>query len=192
MRIHPHITLAAALMLGLVSVSHAGSQVIHTGTDSKTETPVSPATKPKPARWRVMTMEDATSTSRCIGDPRTPLCAVETLMACFIRRQGQLCAISHGYPPSEAGRFRLSKPGPSYRTEYRVVRFHLIRNNDPLLNLDVEWLKPGDVDITVYRRFCLPPRQSCLGEPVTRFVYAVRRDGDRWRITGYAAHNAPD
>ena len=192
MRIHTHITLAAVLTLALVTPGHAAGLAAESAPGANADALAPPATKPKPARWRVMTMEDATSTSRCIGDPRTPLCTVETLMACFIRRQGQLCAISHGYPPSEAGRFRLSKPGPSYRTEYRVVRFHLIRNNDPLLNLDVEWLKPGDVDMTVYERSCLLPRQSCLSEPVSRFVYAVRPDGDRWRITAYAAHNAPD
>ena len=96
MRIHTHITLAAALMLGLVSIGHADSQVVKTGADPKTDTPASPAAKPKPARWRVMTMEDATSTSRCIGDPRTPLCAVETHTACFIRRQVRLCTISYG------------------------------------------------------------------------------------------------
>ena len=29
--------------------------------------------------------------SDCIGDPRTPLCAVETRMACFIRKDVSLC-----------------------------------------------------------------------------------------------------
>ena len=192
MRIHPHTTLAALLMLGLVSVSHADGQVINTGADSKTETPASPAAKPKPARWRVMTMEDATSTSRCIGDPRTPLCAVETHMACFIRRQVRLCTISHGYPESETERFHLSPPGPSYRTEYRVVRIHVVSENDPKLILNVEWLKPHDIEITIYERFCLQPRQSCAVEPVSAYSYVVRRSGDHWHITAYAAHDAPD
>jgi hypothetical protein len=35
--------------------------------------------------WRVMTQSDAISTSRCIGDPKTPLCAIETVEACIVR-----------------------------------------------------------------------------------------------------------
>jgi hypothetical protein len=35
-----------------------------------------------PPGWRVMGLDARSSTSRCIGDPRTPLCAIETAMAC--------------------------------------------------------------------------------------------------------------
>ncbi len=192
MRIHVHIAFAAVLTLGLVSIGSAGGWIIESATDSNADSPAPTAAKPKPARWRVMTLDDATSTSRCIGDPKTPLCAVETLMACFIRRQLPLCNISHGYPASETGRFGLSKPGPSYRTEYRVVRFHVVSDKDPKLTLGGDWLKPGDIEITIYQRFCLQPRQSCVGEPVDGYSYVARRDGDRWRITAYAAHDAPD
>jgi len=192
MRIHVHIAVAAVFMLGLVSIGSTVGWIIESATDSNADSPAPTAAKPKPARWRVMTLDDATSTSRCIGDPKTPLCAAETLMACFIRRQVQLCTISHGYPPSEAGQFHISKPGPSYRTEYRVVRLHVVSDKDPKLILDVEWLKPRDIEITVYRRYCLMPRSSCIGEPVDGYSYVARRDGDRWRITAYAAHDAPD
>ena len=192
MRIHTPITLVAVLMLGLVSTGHAGGEVAVSAPDANADVLAPPTAKPKPARWRIMTMEDATSTSRCIGDPRTPLCAVETLMACFIRRQVRLCTISEGLPESEAGQFHLSPLGPSYRTEYRVLRFRIIGNNDQLLNLNVEWLKPGDVDMFIFVRSCLMPRSSCIGEPVQRYNYVVRRDGNGWHITGYAAQDAPD
>ena len=113
MRIHTPITLVAVLMLGLVSTGHAGGEVAVSAPDANADVLAPPTAKPKPARWRIMTMEDATSTSRCIGDPRTPLCAVETLMACFIRRQVRLCTISEGFQESEAGQFHLSPLGPS-------------------------------------------------------------------------------
>ena len=192
MRIHPPTTLAAVLMLALVTPGHAAALAAESAPGANADVLVPPPAKPKPARWRVMTMEDATSTSRCIGEPRTPLCAVETLMACFIRRQVRLCTISEGLPESEAGQFHLSPPGPSYRTEYRVVHFAVISKNSPKLQLDVEWLQPGDVEMTVYRRSCLMPRSSCVGEPARGYHYVARPDGDRWRITAYAAHDAPD
>ena len=33
------------------------------------------------------------ATSRCIGNPKTPLCAVETFIACWVRRNRPLCEI---------------------------------------------------------------------------------------------------
>src|SRR3546814_10964403 len=41
------------------------------------------------------------SDSRCIGRPDTPLCAVETLLACFARREAALCW--HVWQPPRAG-----------------------------------------------------------------------------------------
>lgn len=34
--------------------------------------------------WATLTFDPATSSSRCIGNPMTPLCAVETHKACFL------------------------------------------------------------------------------------------------------------
>jgi hypothetical protein len=38
---------------------------------------------------RIITPTEATST--CIGEPKTPVCAVETMMACMVRRDESLC-----------------------------------------------------------------------------------------------------
>lgn len=42
--------------------------------------------------FRVITLDSASST--CIGDPKTPECAVETILACNVRRNGLLCEIA--------------------------------------------------------------------------------------------------
>jgi hypothetical protein len=41
------------------------------------------------AQPRIITATDATS--MCIGDPRTPLCALETTLACRVRSDPVLC-----------------------------------------------------------------------------------------------------
>ena len=45
-----------------------------------------------------------TSSSRCIGDPKTPYCAVETVDACFLWSDPKLCAaVNARHPPSASG-----------------------------------------------------------------------------------------
>jgi hypothetical protein len=63
---------AYALTLGILLES--GSSL------AQTPDPDLPAIDP-PGKGRVMTHDDLTSTSNCIGNPITPLCAVETVIA---------------------------------------------------------------------------------------------------------------
>lgn len=51
-----------------------------------------PAADP-PGLWRYITHEEDNTTSRCIGRPQTPLCAAETLLACFLRGRAELCRL---------------------------------------------------------------------------------------------------
>lgn len=45
-----------------------------------------------------MTRESSTSSSECVGSPVTPMCAVETLLACFVRGDDSLCQTAMGVP----------------------------------------------------------------------------------------------
>jgi hypothetical protein len=59
------------------------------------------------------------ASSRCIGKPTTPLCAVETLLACFVWERPDLCRIVRD-DSSDLGKPRyLSR---RYRLEYMVRR----------------------------------------------------------------------
>jgi hypothetical protein len=40
---------------------------------------------------RVMTKDPETTDSKCVGDPKTPVCALETMLACLVRQQPDLC-----------------------------------------------------------------------------------------------------
>jgi hypothetical protein len=48
---------------------------------------------------RAMTKDPKTTDSQCVGDPKTPVCALETMLACLVRQQPELCrkmGIRHG------------------------------------------------------------------------------------------------
>lgn len=47
----------------------------------------------KAPRWRTLTDSEETTTSKCIGKPATPICAVETFVACADPSRKKLCAM---------------------------------------------------------------------------------------------------
>lgn len=82
------------------------------------------------------------ATSRCIGNPRNPLCAVETYLACVIRRDHHLCDKIgyHGvYLGSAAGTM-----------QYRILSYRTIRSADIPADLEgARGWRPGNVEITI-------------------------------------------
>jgi len=75
-----------------------------------------PELTPK-GQYLVLTEDDAASSSKCIGEPVTPMCAVETVLACFVRASKNLCLI--GMDEAMMTEYGFGKPGPMI---YRVVR----------------------------------------------------------------------
>jgi hypothetical protein len=135
-----------------------------------------------PGVWRKLTLDDATTTSRCIGNPVTPLCAVDTYWACFFRAQPELCDMveAGARPPT------LDKPVPDYRQEYRVVYARRPSPLDPVDRATEGNMKPqpGDVVIGLMRRFCAGPvddDSNCLDvENDPPYVHMLRKRGDHW------------
>jgi hypothetical protein len=142
----------------------------------------------------VMTQDDATSSSKCVGNPVTPMCAVETLMACFVRGDDRLCQTAMGVPANKVPHMGELSDWPSI--VYRVVRAEVLTDKHfpwrPTYNLD--WrpgepsVRPSDIRIDVLRRECfetpivprnceVPVRQT--SGPV---AYVVRREGSRWAV----------
>jgi hypothetical protein len=58
------------------------------------------------------------ASSRCIGKPTTPLCAVETLLACFVWERPDLCRMVRGNFEDYGKPRYLTR---RYRLEYKVV-----------------------------------------------------------------------
>ncbi len=153
-----------------------------------------------------MTLDDATSTSDCIGEPRTPLCAVETMEACTGRNIKALCDIVETDLPFLG---RLTPVTPDSYVGISVFKYEILKL-ETLADSDVRSLtdrlgegpwRAGDVAVTLWWTVCRPqdacivesrddPRRAygegcpavrCLREPLAR-TSVVRRKGDRWVI----------
>lgn len=137
-----------------------------------------------PDQWRLLTHDDATSTSKCIGDPITPLCAVETVLACFLRSQAELCRIGSGdpnYPPRIRNEIQ-----PAESRRYWVAGVEIVTEKNRAAYKKVRYLKPqvGDVALRVRDARCYSEECNKPVGPPT--IYLVRRNGDKWMAANWA------
>ena len=133
------------------------------------------------------------ATSACIGQPTTPVCAVETLLACWVRGQSGLC---RAVAVSEArAAERIAGPGssPEADTQYSIDRASTIRREDVTDDLRaVEWFKPGFVLVELVRRACPQGPQRCDDEPWEEMQIVVRPEAGRWSVVVWRSDNEPD
>ena len=143
-----------------------------------------PPLTPK-GQYLVITRDDATSSSKCIGNPITPLCAVETFIACVFRNS-DLCAIAFGLDHNP-GIVASNDPGEFYRVVRREV---LDDRHFPWYPKPDPW-RPGqrivqvgdvriDVDLVTCGREAV--LASCLKIGHMRVTCVVRRQGNRWAV----------
>jgi hypothetical protein len=148
--------------------------------------PLPPLT-PK-GQYLVMTHDDATSSSKCIGSPITPLCTAETALAFYTRGRLQYLKIATGIEHAW-----LYNVGDSLDNaiRYRVIRREILTDRSfpwtPKRDPDYAQrrMQAGDMRIDIIEEHCdeqtLPA--SCgykydhWSEPR---AYIVRRQGDRW------------
>lgn len=155
--------------------------LIVTPSFAQASDPMLPSPDP-PGVWRKLTQDDATTTSTCIGNPVTPLCAVETYMACFLRRQAELCdMVQAGIRPIMSVTRR-----PDLREEYRVVYARRPSPLDPVDRSTEGNMKPqpGDVVIGYMIRDCFGAANDVTNcdevENDPPYVHMLRRQGDIW------------
>jgi hypothetical protein len=129
-----------------------------------------------------------TSTSDCIGDPKTPACALETLIACGVRKDAKLCGIAVEGVWGAACDAEYSiecRPAPEYLrlysdgTEpgfYKITRLGSVKSRE---------LSTGElVSIEAYYWQCEGrPREDLVG----RIDEAWRRVGGMIRYLDYVA-----
>ena len=93
-----------------------------------------------PTEVRVITPTEATST--CIGDISTPLCAVETFLACMRRLERRFC--------EQVGVFGFSLRKDPEPVRYRVLSGRILRDEDIPVHLrHTYWMKPGYADVKI-------------------------------------------
>jgi len=129
--------------------------------------------------YRYLTQEADSTTSTCIGNPITPLCAVETVLACFVRRDSNLCRKAN-WPGSQEYDFSRGKISPFNDTRY-FVQFARKLSKENARKYNIGGITPdsGDVIISVKKAWRAPGGWGNLYPQPT--VYLLRRYGGEWR-----------
>jgi hypothetical protein len=159
-----------------------------------------------PKKWRMLTKDSATS--KCLGDPRTPLCAVETLLACQRRGTKRLCD-SIWWP--ETGDAQKDEDWDGLKREYetqhhpgsefyyRVTFAARIKGPHDFPQLGHSLFKgydyvPGDVRIDTVDMMCWPPQLTfpCQTAPFYPVMHILRKFGMRWAWHGADAPHSDD
>lgn len=132
-----------------------------------------------PGVWHTLTQDDATSDSKCIGRPVTPLCAVETVKACFTRNDERLCQIGEG--PSYRPR-NLRSERPTNYIRYRMTGAAAITKGNRTA-YSVERMEPriGDIVLQLNELYCRGTMCETEGGPPTSYILR------RWEGGWYAA-----
>jgi hypothetical protein len=138
-----------------------------------------------PGRWRQMTLDDATTDSKCVGKFDTALCAVETVIACSTRHLDELCTRA-SLDAGERGFFLDRPPRPDALNRYRVSRVERLTNRT--IQEIPRWtdgVRAGDVRIDVQWRLCPTDDATNKCRPPNRsfiVIYTVRRTDLGWRL----------
>lgn len=153
---------AATVLLGLVIVSPAWAQL--------------PAVDPL-NQYRLIGPADR-SYSRCIGQSDTPLCAVETLLACFARRDADLCRAVWAGGEGVAG-FLAKLQDSRYWWSYRIAA--------------AEQTSAGEALIAVAGRSCglQSAEPDCFTTPAPPTSYRLRQVNGRWQVVDWQSPPGP-
>lgn len=119
---------------------------------------------------RISTKSD---NSDCIGDPKTPLCAVETWFACIVRDDPTLCQRVTNTASS-------IDTGVSFFTSKREIYFTVLRISPIAGREDARNGAIDDYEVIVRNGITYSPDYASATEEYVRF--AVKRTGAAWRI----------
>lgn len=147
--------------------------------------PLTPKAKPL-----VMAADDAMTTSQCVGKPETPLCAVETMLACWERGDHHLCRI--GLNLDHEPRYGGGAPHPEDIYLYRVVKREILTKKTLPWKPDEVLERPGivspqegDMRIDVWLVRCtkeISPEACDHYKYAATSAFIVRHEGDRWSV----------
>ena len=176
-----HISFLATIATFIAALAGASS-VAHAGGDERAPAPTSRTGSA--SAWRSIAYDDALTTARCVGDPRTPVCAVETVYGCFVRG-GEMCR--NIIADADFAEVFAQRGHSNDVIYFRVLRLRHSHPQDRLFHprFDVdEFLRPRttDVIVTVHRRICRLPGPTCeRGKPLTMH-FLMRRFGSHWKM----------
>ncbi|MBM3556139.1 MAG: hypothetical protein FJX47_11370 [Alphaproteobacteria bacterium] len=146
--------------------------------------------------YRVITRDPATTTSDCIGRPVTPLCAVETFIACRTREDFELCkAVIEGAANIELssrdfflelgddlGSFKAHFFAGGGRDEFSVVESRLVLSIEDVETQVFRDRKTGDIVVDLFRRSCGSEERQCQTDWRNHVSYTLRRTSRGWQV----------
>ena len=135
------------------------------------------------------------ASSDCIGDPRTPLCALDTWRACAIWADPSLCA------PVGLEGLRFREDGSDiWKWHYtylptailKIEARHLatIEAGRVALPPEQTWFQPGYVDIRVVTQVCMLPIDDDCAPFGNESALIVKPVGEEWHVAGWFFENA--
>lgn len=137
-------------------------------------------------KWRVLDVDSRHTTSTCIGSRRTPQCAIETAMACYLHADFELCKAS--YVPYYPTIFLRPKGETDFRNTYRFDRREPL--GEERYQFHLEYPQPlsrpllrSDEIVMSRQRLCWTrdERRECFGRAV-KMVWYIRLTEDGWRV----------
>ena len=145
-----------------------------------------------PLVWRLMSTQKNFTTSRCLGDPKTPLCAAETVEACIELQEPQFCKIA-------LSAARLADIGPMEDAPrdtdlriYRVTSAKRLTAGDlpaAIKQGRKDW-QVGDIQIMIQGFTCLSG--GCETYRSGPMPYIIRPAGDKWQVIDFGYSNGPE
>ena len=166
-----------------------GAVMFGIGTAMATEDDIIPKPDPK-GWWRVIHVDDARSTTNCIGNPITPLCVAETWMGCLVREDRDLCKMVYPRYVEYGGPFD-KRARPSI-IRYRILWADRLTRKTipkPTYENDSSYWRPGDIRIIVVPDVCavFDDGESCtVGAPLSE-GFIIRRVDERWILAAKIA-----
>ena len=131
------------------------------------------------------------TSSQCVGDPRTPLCALDTWKACYLWTEPSFCE----RVGLEGLDFREDEIGSSFEEEHTLRRIavrpiearHLAGIESGRLAAlapEQEWFRPGYVEMRWTEQSCFRSRGDdvCSTHEVVLIVKPV---GAEWHVSGW-------
>jgi hypothetical protein len=155
---------------------------------------VAPASAAEPAVWEARRLTPESADEGCIGTARSPVCALETLFACTLRQEVELCrALGLSLSESDAEALFGVTPGPdglAWRAgdlDFRVfgVESGSERQAHPYARVG-GWIKPDDASVQATLRFCTTFEDGAYGcwrWSDREFIF--RLIGGTWRLVAW-------
>jgi len=139
-----------------------------------------------PGKWHLMTQDPTTTESQCVGDTKTAMCLVETILACFERLDDNLCRIS--LDQNTPLGIRLARRGsPRSILKYRVEsvkKFRYRGTYDKRPDGKPRFYTYTTLDIAVEKFMCWDSDQECVPEgPNTYSV--IKLPTGHWQLLGW-------